>query len=152
MVGIISHLIFSKPSKERLIENLNSQLREEKFEQLYEEADDLVHLNVTKEKFVRRMKIVVTKLKAIDENLAFQRDLETEKRVKAVTENDESVLLIAIENLEKDGKSVSVGLNWTSKGKFFDLWIQPTQGTSEEYNVYGVSAHRYSVKNQEADW
>jgi hypothetical protein len=56
VVAIASHLIFSKPSKERLIKNLNSQLREEKFEQLYEEADDSVHLNVSKERFVKRMK------------------------------------------------------------------------------------------------
>ena len=73
----ISYLVFSKPSKEKLIENLNSQLREEKFAQLYEEADDFVRLNVTKEKFVKRMKIAVSRLKAIDGNLAFQRDIET---------------------------------------------------------------------------
>src|SRR5687768_16727321 len=74
VVAVVGHLIFSKPSKERLIKNLNSQLREEKFEQLYEEADDSVHLNVTKERFVKRLKMAVTKLKTIDQNLNFQTD------------------------------------------------------------------------------
>ena len=60
VVAVIGYLIFSKPSKERLIQNLNAQLRAEKFEQLYEDADDSVHLNVDKEKFVKRMKMALT--------------------------------------------------------------------------------------------
>lgn len=142
------YLIPSRPSKERLIKNLNSQLREEKFEPLYEEASDLLHLNVTKETFIKRMKIAVAKLKAIDENLAFQRDIETENSIKAITENDESVLLVAYQKLEKEGKSASVCFSWTNEGKFSDLSVLPTQETSEEYQVYGVSAKYYSVGNR----
>ena len=152
VVAVVGHLIFSKPSKERLIKNLNSQLREEKFEQLYEEADDFVHLNVTKEKFVKRMKMAITKLKTIDENLAFQRDIATEKSIGTLNGNDESLLLTAFQKLEKDGKSVSVCFNWTGKGKFFDLWVMPTQETSQEYRVLGVSGKYYSVGNQVLEW
>lgn len=159
VVAVIGYLIFSKPSKERLIQNLNSQLRAEKFEQLYEEADDSVHVNVDKEKFVKRMKMALTKLKAIDENLAFQRDVATETLIRAARESptgtiiygDES-LLTAFQKLEKDGKSAIVCFNWSSKGKFRDLWVLPTQGTSEEYRVLGVSAKSYSVGNQVLDW
>jgi hypothetical protein len=149
-VAVLGYLVFSKPSKERLIKNLNAQLRAEKFEQLYEEADDSVHLNVTKEKFVKRMKMTVTKLKSIDETLAFQRDLETEKWTGHG--DRESSLLAAFQKLEKDGKSVTVCFDWTSKGKFLDLWVLPTQGTSEEYRVLGVSAQHYSVGNQALEW
>ena len=151
-VAVIGYLIFSKPSKERLIKNLNSQLREEKFEQLYEEADDFVRLNVTKEKFVKRMKMAITKLKTIDENLAFQRDIATEKSMGTINGEDESLSLTAFQKLEKEGKSVLVSFTWTGKGKFFDLWVMPTQGTSEEYRVLGVSGKSYSVGNQVLEW
>jgi len=161
VVAVIGYLIFSKPSKERLIKNLNSQLREEMFEQLYEQADDSVHLNVTKEKFVKRMKMALTKLKAIDENLAFRRDVATETLIRdAATETpsgkiiygDESLVLNAFQKLEKDGKSVIVCFDWSTEGKFRDLWVLPTQGTSEEYRVLGVSAKYYSVGNQVLEW
>lgn len=160
VVAVIAYLIFSKPSKERLIQNLNSQLRAEKFEQLYEEADDSVHLNVDKEKFVKRMKMALTKLKAIDENLAFQRDVGAETFFRDAAETpsgkiiygDDSTLLAAYQKLEKDGKSVIVCFTWSPEGKFTDLSALPTQGTSQEYRVLGVSAKYYSVGNQVLDW
>ena len=160
VVAVIGYLIFSKPSKERLIQNLNAQLRTEKFEQLYENADDSVHLNVDKEKFVKRMKMALTKLKAIDEKLAFQRDVATETLIRDAREGpsgtiiygDESSFLTAYQKLEKNGKSAIVCFNWSTKGKFMDLWVLPTQGTSEEYRVLGVSAKQYSVGNQVLDW
>lgn len=150
--SLSTYLTPAKPSKERLMKNLNSQLKEEKFEQLYEEASDLLRLNVDKEKFITRMKIAAAKLKAIDGNLAFQRDIETEKRIRAITEDDESVLLTVYQRLEKDNKSVLVSVSWTSKGKFLDLSVLPTQGTSEEYRVYGVAGKHYRVGDRIIDW
>jgi|GEM_PF-6885756 len=146
------YLIPVKPNKERLIKNLNSQLKEEKFEQLYEEACDLLRLNVTKEKFIKRMRIAAARLKAIDGNLAFQRDLETEKSIRWITDDDESVLLTAYQTLERNGKSVTVSISWTSEGKFFDLCVLPTRGTSQEYQVYGVAGKHYSVGDRIVDW
>jgi hypothetical protein len=135
MVAVISYLIFSKPSKERLIKNLNSQLREENFVQLYEQADEAVHSIVTKEQFVQRMKIAVSKLKAIDENLNFQRD-----RVEESLFDGDERLVTAVQKLGKDGKSVSVHFMWpTDTRKFFDLSIYSTQGASEEQRPAGDS-------------
>jgi hypothetical protein len=151
-VAAIGYLNFGKPSRERLIKDLNSQLREGKFEQLYEEADDLVRLNVTKERFVKRMKMAVTRLKTIDENLAFQRDVATEDSLETRNGDGESYSLFAFQKLEKGGKSVSVCFSWTRSGKFLDLWAIPTNGTSEEYRVLGVSAKSYYVGNQVLEW
>lgn len=148
VIVVSSYLIFSKPSKEKLIKNLNSQLREEKFEQLYEEAGDGLHLNVTKEKFVQRMEKAVTKLKAIDENLNFQRDIETEEMIKGINGDDDSFLITAIQKLEKDGKSVLVSFYWTGKGTFQDISVLPNPGTSEEYRVYGVSYQHLYIGNK----
>ena len=150
VVTVIGYQIFSKPNKETLTKNLTSQLREEQFEQLYAEADDSVHLNVTKERFVKRMKIAVAKLKAIDENLAFQVDVDGEWSMGR--DGGESGMFTAFRKLEKDGKSVSVAFYWSSDGRFFDLWTIPLQGTSEDYRVLGISGENYYVGNQVLDW
>jgi len=150
VVTVIGYQIFSKPNKETLTKNLASQLREEQFEQLYAEADDSVHLNVTKERFVKRMKIAVAKLKAIDENLAFQVDVDGEWSMGR--DGGESGMFTAFRKLEKDGKSVSVAFYWSSDGRFFDLWTIPLQGTSEDYRVLGISGENYYVGNQVLDW
>jgi hypothetical protein len=147
VVAVVGHLIFSKPSKERLIKNLNSQLREEKFEQLYEEADDSVRLNVTKERFVKRMKMTVTKLKTIDQDLNFQRDTSMENGFLG-----DDLLIRSVQELEKGDKSVSMLVHWDVDGKFFDMSVLPNSGTSEEFRVIGVSAKSYSVGNQVLDW
>jgi len=144
--------LFGRPSKERLIEDLNAQLREGKFEEVYDEANDSIHSNVTRERFVQRMKIAVSKLKSIDENLAFQRDSATEKILRDVDAYDDSLVLMVFQTLEKDGKSVSVGYAWTNKGKFFDLWVSPNPGTAAEYEVLGVAGQYYSFGNQVIDW
>jgi hypothetical protein len=147
VVTIIGYLIFTKPKKERLINELTAQLTAGKFEQLYEEAGNNVHLNVTKGKFVQRMRTAVTKLKAIDENLSFQ----TDTAMEAGFPGDE-ILIRSFQKLEKDGKSVSVLFHWDPEGNFFDLSVLPDPGTSEEYGVLGVSAKSYSVGNQVLDW
>lgn len=144
---IAGHFIFSTPSKESLIKNVKSQLREEKFEQLYEEAADSVHFNVTKERFVKRMKMAVTKLKAIDENLNFQTDTATEMGFP-----DSDLLIRSVQNLGQGEKSVSVLFHWDAKGKFYDMSVMPNPGTSEEFRVIGVSAKYYSVGNQMLEW
>jgi hypothetical protein len=101
--------------------------------------------------------MAVSKLKTIDENLAFQRDVATEKWTghgddESYSVFETSYLLAAVQKLEKDGKSVTICFDWTTDGKFFDLSVLPAQGTSEEYRVLGVSAEHYSVGNQVLDW
>jgi hypothetical protein len=147
-LAAISFLVHVRPSKARLLADLTSRLRAEEFEQLYDEAGDNVHLNVTKEKFVRRMKIAVAKLKAIDPGLNFQHDASRE----GLFENrDESILITAARKLEGNGKSVSVLLYWNSKGEFFNISAIPQAETPEEFNVYGVSYHSLRVGGQLVD-
>lgn len=147
VVAVVGNLIFSKPSKERLIQNFNSQLREEKFEQLYEEADDSIRLNVTKERFVKRMRMAVAKLKAIDENLDFQKDTAREMGFLS-----EDPLIRCVQELENGDKSVSMLVHWDVDGKFFEMTVLPNPGTSEEFRVIGVSGQSYSVGNQVLEW
>ena len=150
IVAIICHSIFSRPNKELLIKDLNARLRDEKFEQLYEEADDSVRLNVTKERFVKRMKMTVAKLKALDANLVFERDRMTEKWMGR--DGPVYYSIATIQKLKKDGKSVTVCFTWSEEGAFFDLSVHPSHGTSQEFAVPGVSSLYYSVGNRKSDW
>jgi hypothetical protein len=140
LLTFATSLITSKPDKQKLVKELTSQLREERFEELYEGASSSLHLNVTKEKFIQRMKIAVTKMKAIDENLNFRRDLEMEEGFQA-----HELSILSIQELKKDGKSASVLIHWDTDGSFRDIRVFPTEGTAIEYAVYGVSyQHMYS--------
>jgi hypothetical protein len=140
---VLGCLIANSPSKDALTNQLNSRLREEKFAELYDEADDNVHLNVSKDKFVQRLKIAVRKLKAIDENLDFKRDLEAEKGFPG-----DRPLILVIQNLGKGDKAVEVMFHWDDEGQFFDLTVFPHLGTSEEFRVYGVSHQHLYLAGQ----
>lgn len=131
------------PSKDRLLAKMTECLREERFEQLYDEAGDNVRLNVSKEKFVRRMKAAAAKLKAIDPGLNFKPDAIMESLLR---EDERSFMITAAKTLEGNGKSVSVLIYWTPKGEFFNISAVPGVGTPEEFNVYGVSYQRVTVR------
>ena len=62
------------------------------------------------------MKIAVAKLKAIDENLAFQVDVEGEMSMGR--DGGESRMFTAFQKLEKDGKAVTVAFYWSTTDDF----------------------------------
>lgn len=148
-ISALSFLVPHHPNKNRLAAKLIECLREERFEQLYEEGNDRLPLNVSKEKFVRRMKAATAKLKAIDPELNFKPNPSLESLLR-VNER-ESYMLTAVKTLDGNGKSVSVFMYWTPKGEFFDLCVTPENGTPEEFNVYGVSYKSHSVGGQVID-
>lgn len=141
-----SCLVGRRPTKQWLMDKLTSQLRAEKFEELYEEAIDRLRFNVTKGKFIQRMKIAVAKMRAIDENLNFQRDFERET---GFPEN--GLLIVSIQKLEKGERSASVLIHWDDEGNFFDLSVYPGPGTPEELSVYGVSYQHLYIGNRMVD-
>ncbi len=145
LVAVV-YLISSKPDKNRLVLKVNSQIREEKFDEIYDEAWDNLHLNVTKEEFIRRMKVAVSKLRTIDADLNFQRDSEWEQMMNF--NREERYAMSAYQKLEKDGKSVLVSFWWNGKGEFMDISVMATGETSKEYNVYGVSYQHLYMDGQ----
>jgi hypothetical protein len=129
-------LVSCNLNKASLVKKLNSQIREEKFSELYDQSADIVSLNVTKEQFVNRMKILVRKLKSVDETLNFQDSPEWESNFS--NSPDDQIIMRAFQTLGKDGKEVLIAYYWDSEGKFWDLWVNPINGTSQEYDVPGV--------------
>jgi hypothetical protein len=147
-LAILSFLVYVPPSKSKLLDTLTSRLREEKFEKLYYEARDSVRRNVPKEKFVRRMKAAVAKLKTVDPGLNFQKDPMRE----SLYSEDASGVLFSALKLERDGKSVLVFIIWDSEGLFSDLSVTPGPEMPEEYNVYSVSCQSLNVGGQPTDY
>lgn len=148
-ISALSFLVPHRPNKDRLVAKMIECLHEESFEQLYEDGNDSLPLNVSKEKFVRRMKAAAAKLKAIDPGLNFKPNPSLESALRV--DERESYLLTAAKTLEGNGKSVSVLIYWTPKGEFFDLCVTPENGTPEEFTVYGVSYKKRSIGGQVID-
>jgi hypothetical protein len=141
IVAFYGAFIIYKNNPDRLFAALKQQLEEQRFEEVYDESGDLMHLNVTKEQFVVRMTDVVSKLKEIDENLNFQRDKATEAIVNG-TGSQDSPLIMVIQTLEKDNKSVAVMAIWRKQAQlteFFDLAVLPKNSASKEFAVTGIS-------------
>jgi hypothetical protein len=136
-------LVTHKPNKAELIATLTSRLREAKFEQLYDDTGESVHLNVTKQTFVERMRTAVGKMKAIDPDLNLQKDISEEMLLKS-----DEILIVSAHKLQKDGKSALVLFHWDKNGHFRDLGVIPDKGTSDEYAVYGVSYQHLYKGNQ----
>ena len=103
---------------DRLLTRFNSQIKEGKFEQLYEESSDSFHLNVTKEEFVHRMKIAVGKLKNLDANLDFKTEKQIEWEYFGKDEYDDSTQFRRIQKLEKDNVSAVILVYWENEGVF----------------------------------
>ena len=136
--GLTIPLAGCKATKSELAAKLISQLRQERFAELYDESSDMLHSNVAKGEFIQRMKIAVTKLKAIDENLNFERDWNFEKGL--IGSRDESLLVTSVHRLKKGDKDVVVVFYWEDDTeKFFDFGVLPYPGTSEGCAVHGVA-------------
>jgi hypothetical protein len=133
-LAFTTQLVSCTANKDSLVRNLTSQLRDQRFAELYGQGSEDLHLNVSQEEFLRRMTIALTKMKAIDGDLNFQRDQQMERSLTI----GEPVLITVVLRLRKGDKSAMVLINWDKSEKFLDLSVMPAPGTSEGCAVYGV--------------
>ncbi|HVF44800.1 MAG TPA: hypothetical protein VM936_17380 [Pyrinomonadaceae bacterium] len=150
ILAAVSFINFRRLSRDGIVGGILARVRGGQFERLYEEGSDSLHLNVSKEKFVRRMAVAVARMKAIDARLNFQTDESTERILFGV--DPDARRIMAIEKLEGDGKSARVLLNWDSEGKFSELTVRPEGDTPLEYAVPGVGAYQYHAADKTLDW
>jgi hypothetical protein len=150
VISVLSFINFRGPSKAEMIDRVLSRVRGGQFERLYEEGGDMLHSNVPKEKFVRRMEVAVARMKAIDGRLNFQRDADAEQVLLGGTVDSQAIS--AAERLERGSNFATVLLHWDSKGKFLDLSVMPYGNTPQEYAVLGVGAHHYNIGDRILDW
>jgi hypothetical protein len=147
LLAFLSFLMPSRPrleckvaeGKDALVARMNSRLRDENFDRLYDEAADSVRRNVTREKFVRRMRAAAAKLKGIDGGLNFSRDSWLETGLTP----DDSLIMAAAQKLEGNGKAATLLTHWDGEGKFYDLTVVPDLGTPGEYAFPSVSQQQF---------
>jgi hypothetical protein len=149
-LALLSFLVYAPPSKSALLDHVTSRLRDEKFEQLYEEAAGSVHQSVSREKFVRRMKAVASKLKAIDAGLNFKPN-QVMEQLDGMFPEDKAILISSFQTLEGNGKTASVHLHWNPEGEFYDLGVVYYDGTPAEFNVYSVTQQSVTAYDQKAE-
>lgn len=136
------------PTKEEMLAKMNEYLRGGNFARLYDETDDTLHRNVSREKFVVRMNVVAAKLKEIDGGLNFKRDAI----IEGVISGGDSDILSAAQTLEHNGKSATVLIHWDKQGKFIDMSVLPKHGTPEGYAVRSVSYDKIRVGDRLVDY
>jgi hypothetical protein len=149
-LAALSFFWHARPNKDRLVNTVTERLREGSFDRLYDESADLLHRNVTRERFVRRMREAVARMRAIDPGLNFKRDAPRERMLADF--GDESILMTAAERLEGQGGSASVLIDWDGEGNFHDLSVLPGPETPQAYAVLGVGAHQYHMGDKALDW
>ena len=85
--------------------SLNSQFKESKFGEIYEESSNSLKLKMTKEQFISRIESLVEKMKTVDENLAFKKS-EFNEILSPVLNSENSI--ISFEKLENNNTRVEL--------------------------------------------
>lgn len=133
--------------EQRLLAIFNLQLKEEKYEEIYDNSANAAKRGATKEEFVKRMKDAVKKLKDIDSDLNIQYDSEWTHLI--ASDNQENGDFIqSFQSLDKDGKSVEIGVSWSVeqlRPKLYDFYVLPKNEDSKSYEVVTVTHSLKSV-------
>lgn len=116
LLSILTLLVscgFYKKSNQRLVERLNSQIKSEKYDEIYSESSNLAKkYKYSKDEFIERLKKVRGKIKEIDDSLQFQQ--------RQGSCGDEGVYRddnFACRFIEKNGRRIDI-----------DIWLYPTGG------------------------
>lgn len=97
----------------KLVERLNSQIRDEKFEGIYNESSDAAkRYKYSKKQFIERLKLVREKMKEVDESLVFQR-IENRCGDESVYRDDN----FACRFIEANGRRINI-----------DIWLDAKSG------------------------
>lgn len=129
---------------DRLLARLIQQMKEERFEELYDESDGLVKKNVGKNEFVRRMRDAVGKLKEIDPHLNFQKNPFLDSLIKPHYLG----MSTAVAKLENENYSVVLIASWQTNSLstgFKDIVIQPGKNSSQ-FASYGITYKNISYE------
>src|SRR5262245_53455307 len=81
-------LVACVPDKKTLTQNLESQIKEGKFSELYDQSSDYIQAKVTRVEFSKRMEKIAAQFRTIDEKLNFQRDQDTEDNFPGRRDDD----------------------------------------------------------------
>lgn len=109
MTGCIYHSI----ENPRFVERLNSQIRDEKFEDIYNESSGSAkRYKYSKEQFIGRLTMVREKMKEVDESLVFQK-LENRCGDEGVYRDDN----FACRFIEANGRRINI-----------DIWLDASSG------------------------
>lgn len=124
----IGCLSFAKKNPALLAEKLRWQLKNEKFEQIYDEASNDVHSNITKQEFIEKMKRLVSEMRTFDKELNWKNNYDLGYSSQ-VDHFDKSNFYSAFRELGEESSDITILMYWSDE-----------EGEPE---FYGLSAHSY---------
>ena len=116
---------------------LLTQIKSERFENIYEESAEILKSGITKKLFVERLEKAVTKMKQVDENLEFEQSELNDVLSKAI---NSKFWTHSSQKIEKNDEKIEFLIQWDKENTSFKLaslsTIEPTE--SGKYKTYFV--------------
>ena len=113
LLSLFGCSVYYKHANDKAVENLNEQIKNEKFAEIYDRSSNNLKANVTKSEFIEKMKLAVSKMKELDENLNWQKD-ESVLFDKSVF-HDRNFSYRAIKNGDK---KIGLSIDWQESFAF----------------------------------
>lgn len=134
---------------DRLFADLINNMKTGRYEDIYANSADLLHLNVDHKNFKERMTDALEKMRKADGNLNFVRDKDWEQRnAQRQRESDKAVgrktpndLIFVFQELGTGDDKVTVLLMWQHKGlfpEFVNLSVMPNNSERRDLFVKGI--------------
>ena len=122
----------------RLIENLNSEIKSGNYELIYEELSDSAKTNTPKEEFLKRINKAVEMMRQVDSSISFQKDS------KVLLSNELTNLYFEYRKIEKNGKKldVEITVDLRFQNRIYDMCVSPSESDSLEQTVCITNALR----------
>jgi hypothetical protein len=96
-----------KARNEQAVENLNVQIKREKFDEIYEQSTNQVKTTISKNDFIERMKVAVRSMKSVDPALNW-----TIKGDQKEFYRDFSIEDTSLRTLESNAKTINIWIYW----------------------------------------
>jgi len=118
-------------ANDRAAERLNTQIKQERYDEIYNQSSESLRRSITKEEFNSKMKIATERMKEFDDSLTWKKD-ETARFDKSVFHAENFSYRI----VSKNGNKTGIKIDWIESIKLCGLSVV-------DYNDGNGNSFRY---------
>ncbi len=110
--------VYYNKANDQAVERLNSQIKQEKFDEIYSLSSEILRRSISKEEFISKMKIATERMKEFDDSLAWKKD-ETALFDKSIFHAENFSYRI----VSKNGKKTGIQIDWNESFRLCGLSV-----------------------------
>ena len=110
--------IYYEKNNDQAVEKLNSQIKQEKFDEIYSQSSEILRRSISKQEFIFKMKIATDRMKEFDDSLTWMKD-ETALFDKSIYRDDNFSYRI----VSKNGKKTGIQIDWNESFRLCGLSV-----------------------------